>query len=246
MTGLYTFAVVDTASSEELAREGLRLIPSGRLAAVVENVEVTEFEGERLEQNLADREWLERMVRHHETVIESLLDGRGVVPMRFGSIFSTEDGLRAMLAENTDAFAAMLDDVRGRHEWGVRVNADREAMVRQLAPSASSASSGGDYLRRRRAEMQADGEVGTEAARIARELYEQLARHAERAVVLQPRQPSPETLVTTAYLVPFGDQEAFLRAAKELDNTYDGISLDVTGPWPPYSFISADVGGPRN
>jgi hypothetical protein len=246
VTGLYTYAVVDSASVADLARDGLRLIPGGRIAAVVEDVEVEEFEGDRLERNLADREWLERMVRHHESIIEGLLDGRAVVPMRFGSIFSTEDGLRRMLEESSADFAAMLDRVRGRHEWGVRVNADRDAMVRQLAPVARDASTGGDYLRRRRAEMQADGEVGIEAARIARELHEQLTRHAELAVVLQPRQPAPETLVTTAYLVPFDDQDVFLACVKELDNEYDGISLDVTGPWPPYSFISADVGGPRD
>jgi hypothetical protein len=245
VTGLYTFAVVDSASVDDLAREGLRLVPTDRIAAVVEDVDVEEFEGPRLEQNLADREWLERMVRRHESAIEALLDGRAVVPMRFGSIFSTESGLRAMLDDNAATFITMLDQVRGRHEWGVRINANREAMVRQLAPAASSASTGGDYLRRRRAELQADGEVDTEAARIARDLHQQLAGQAESAVVLQPRQPAPETLVTTAYLVPFGDQDAFLACAKELEDRYDGISIDVTGPWPPYSFISADVGGPH-
>jgi Gas vesicle synthesis protein GvpL/GvpF len=135
--------------------------------------------------------------------------------------------------------------VRGRQEWGVRITADRETMLRKLAPAATAASSGSDYLRRRRAEMQADNEVGAEAARIAREIYDQLSHYAERAVVLEPRQPAPETLATLAFLVPFVDQDAFLRFAKELDNSHDGTSLDVTGPWPPYSFISADVGGPR-
>lgn len=245
MTGLYTFAVVD-AEPEVALTDGLRVIEAGALSAIVKDVEVEDFEGERLERNLADRDWLERMVRHHEGVIESLLDGRAVVPMRFGSIFSTEDGLRAMLSEDGAAFADILERVRGRNEWGVRINADREALVRRLAPSSSEAGSGSDYLRRRRAEMQAGNEVGTEAAHAASEIHEQLSDVAERAVVLQPRQPAPETLVTTSYLVPFADQDAFLIKAKELGDLHDGISVEVNGPWPPYSFISADVGGPRD
>src|SRR3954447_26015837 len=96
-TGLYTFAVLDGDSVGDAELVPRRLVAVGPIAAVVENVAVAEFEGESLERNLADRDWLERMVRHHEVVIESLLGGRGVVPMRFGSIFSTEDGLRAML-----------------------------------------------------------------------------------------------------------------------------------------------------
>lgn len=243
MTGLYTFAVLDgDAASVDPA---LRVVTGGGVVAVVEDVEVEEFEGERLERNLSDPEWLERMVRHHESVIESLLGGCAVVPMRFGSIFSTEAGLRAMLEENATAFAEMLDCVRGRHEWGVRVVADRDAMVRQLAPAAASAGSGADYLRRRRAELQADSDIGVEAARIARELHDELSGQAERAVVLQPRQPMPHTLVTAAYLVPFADQQRFLARVQELDGRYDGVSLELTGPWPAYSFIGADVGGPR-
>jgi hypothetical protein len=244
MTGLYTFAVVDSHPAPTLPN-GLRPVRLGTLTAIVEDVDVAEFEGERLERNLSDREWLERMVRRHEGVIEGLLDGRAVVPMRFGSIFSTEDGLRAMLQESADEFIDMLARVRGRHEWGVRITADREALVRRQAPPATDASSGADYLRRRRAEMQADIDVGSEAAGIARELFEQLAECAERAVVLQPRQPAPDTLVTTSYLVAFEDQDAFLMRAKELDDQHDEIAVEVTGPWPPYSFLSADVGGPR-
>ena len=245
MTGLYTFAVLDRDSAPATG-DGLRVVVTDRLAAAVEEVDVSEFEGEKLEQNLADREWLERMVRHHESVIEGLLDGRTVVPMRFGSIFSTEDGLRSMLDDNADAFAVMLDRIRGRLEWGIRITAQRAALVRQLAPAASGAASGADYLRRRRAEMQADEKVGTEAGRLARELHEKLAHHAESAVVLQPRVPAPDTLVTAAYLVPLDDQEQFLACARNLDAEYDGFSIDVTGPWPAYSFIGADVGGPRS
>ena len=245
MTGLYTFAVVDAEPASALS-DGLRVVEAGPISAIVEDVEVEDFEGELLDRNLADRDWLERMVRHHESVIESLLDGRAVVPMRFGSIFSTEDGLRAMLREDGAALADMLARVRGRNEWGVRVNADREALVRRLAPSSSEADSGGDYLRRRKAEMQAGNDIGAQAVRIAGELHQQLASTAERAVVLQPRQRAPETLVTTSYLVAFDDQDAFLMKAKELGDQHEGITVEVTGPWPPYSFISADVGGPRS
>lgn len=245
MTALYTFAVVDPEPPLQLdGTSGLRLVTTSGLAAVVEPADVREYEGERLESNLADRGWLESAVRHHETVIEELLDGRAVVPMRFGSIFSAEEGLVAMLDENAARFAALLDSVRGRREWGVRILADREALVRRLAPSAAAATSGSDYLRRRRAEMQADNEVSAMAAEVANEVANQLAALAERHVLLQPRQPDPRTLCTASFLIPVANEGRFLAGTDALTRAHDGITLDVTGPWPPYSFTAADVGGP--
>src|SRR5439155_12281635 len=139
--------------------------------------------------------------------------------------------------------ADLLDSVRGRCEWGIRVVADRDVLTRQLAPSAKAATSGGDYLRRRRAELQAVGEVDDLGARIADELHSCLAAAAERSAVLQPRQPDPRLLLSTAYLVPFTGQEHFLARVSELQDAHAGVTVEVTGPWPAYSFTQADVGG---
>src|SRR5947208_3434171 len=221
---LYTFAVIDSYPLPQYDdAASIRVIEAGDIAAVVEDVDVAEYEGERLERNLGDQQWLERSVRHHETVIEDLLDGRAVVPMRFGSIFSHEQGLEAMLVENASRFHELLEGVRGRREWGVRIRADRQALVRQLAPSATSAGSGSDYLRRRRDEIQADGEAGTVAAGIARSVHEQLGAAAERSAVLEPRQRDQQTLMVAAYLVPIDVQQQFLDRATELAATRDGI-----------------------
>jgi Gas vesicle synthesis protein GvpL/GvpF len=246
MNALYTFAVVD--NNPEVLRDAdpqLRVVALGELAAVAEPVDVSQYEGERLEQNLNDRQWLENAVRHHEKVIEDLLARTAVVPMRFGSIFSDEDGLRSMLEENMTAFASLLQRVRGRTEWGVRILANADALVRQLAPSAKTATSGGDYLRNRRAELEAADQVTTVAGRIADDIHAQLTTAADEAAVLQPRQPSPQLLLSAAYLVSTADHERFLTCLRELQDAHAGVELDLSGPWPAYSFTSADVGGPR-
>ena len=245
MSALYTFAVVDSHPPLRFdVSARLRVVTAAGLSAVVEPADVAEYEGERLERNLADRGWLESAVRHHEGVIEELLDGRAVVPMRFGSIFSTEAGLVAMLDEHAARFSQLLDSVRGRREWGVRLLADRDALVRRLAPAATAATTGSDYLRRRRAEMQAGDEVSAMAAALSQEVTAELAALAEHHVLLHPRQADPGTLVTASFLIPVADEGRFLARAEELDAAHDGLSLVVTGPWPAYSFTAADVGGP--
>src|SRR5438309_1488512 len=81
------------------------------------------------------------------------------------------------------------------------VLAGADAMVRQLAPSAKTATSGGDYLRSRRAELEAADQVTTIAGRIADDIHAQLTTFADEAAVLRPRQPSPQLLLSAAYLV---------------------------------------------
>jgi hypothetical protein len=248
MTALYTFAVVEQPVALPDQGDGpadLRVVSAGGVAAVAEPVDVAEYESPRLEENLKDEAWLEGAVRHHERVIEELLDRTAVVPMRFGSIFSDEAGLRSMLEENADAFAQLLDTVRGRAEWGVRVLADRAALTSRVAPSTKTATSGSDYLRRRKAQLQASDQIGDLAAQIADEIHQRLTEVAEQSAVLQPRRADPELVLSAAYLVPRGGEERLLAAVGELHQAHADVTIDVTGPWPAYSFTSADVGGPR-
>ena len=39
-----------------------------------------------------------------------------------------------------------------------------------------------------------------------------------------------------AYLVEVGDAEAFARAVASMADAHPELSVELTGPWPPYSF----------
>jgi hypothetical protein len=49
-----------------------------------------------------------------------------------------------------------------------------------------------------------------------------------------------------AYLVPRSSLDAFLDAADEVRRDLGpAYRLDLSGPWPPYSFTTVDVAGPH-
>jgi hypothetical protein len=250
MSGVYTFAVVPaTATVSDLPPipdVHLRLIDADGVAAVAEQVDVTDFESPRLERNLADPAWLEHMVRQHEQVVEALLDRMPVLPMRFGSIFSDETALRAMLTRHVERLSELLRAVDGRVEWGVRLYLDRDAMVRELAPTAETATTGADYLRRRRDALQAQDHVQDLAGELADLVHRELSALAVDAVVLDPSRSEPTALLNAAYLVDRAVAAEFLARASDLDRAHAGCSLNVTGPWPAYSFTRIDVAGPEN
>lgn len=248
--GLYVYGIVETGSiGRHIETPGIGsdlplLIDVDGLTALVSGVDVSEFEGEALARNVETPEWLEQKVRAHEAVIEDALARAAVVPMRFGSIFSSTDGLRLMLTEHAGELRSALDRVRGRKEWGVKVHCDRRRLTEALAGSGTSAGSGRGYLMQKKAELEADARAAEAAAAVAATVHESLAGAASEAVASPSR--SGEVL-NGAYLVRDDERDAFMRRVEELQERHaPAFAFEVTGPWPPYNFTSADVGGPRS
>lgn len=247
--GVYVYGVVQTGSlTGAVGTPGVTgdlpaLFDVDGLSAVVCGVDVAEFEGEALERNVASPEWLEAKVRAHEAVLEDVLARAAVVPMRFGSIFSSPDGLRAMLTEHAGALRDALARVRGRTEWGVKLHCDASRLAGSISGGSSEPSSGRGYLMQRKAQLDAGARVSEAAATIAAETHEALAAVADEAVVTSAR---GNEVLNGAYLVHDLERGAFMRRVEELQRLHaDAFAFEVTGPWPPYNFTSADVGGPR-
>ena len=247
---LYVYALVHPGRRALPAIEGvgpgaLAAVDAGTVAAVAGPVDVAQFEPPALEHNLADPAWLERVVRAHEEVVEALLGAEPVLPMRFGSIFSDADAVRLMLEENASRLGELLDQVRGRVELGVTVRVDRDRLLRGAAPAADPAATGRDYLRRRQEELRAAEHIGSLTAALVDDIHCALTAAADRAAVLQPRRSDPALALSAAYLVPAAAMESFAARADEVRRNHAGVcSVEVTGPWPPYSFTSIDVSGP--
>jgi hypothetical protein len=228
-------------------------VESGPLAAVASPVPLDEFGEGPLREHLNDIDWLERMARTHESVLEQMLRGGPVVPVRVCTIYSSEDQVRAMLAERAAAFEDTLARVEGRAEWGVKALVDRAKLESHaveagaLEAEASAGAGGGAgaaYIARKRLATKVRDESERLILDTVRQAHSKLAGHAADAVVLpaQNRELSGhvgEMVLNGAYLVTEADHELFTSLVHELDARYDdaGFTLELSGPWPPYNFV---------
>ena len=151
----------------------------------------------------------------HEAVVEGLMAGRDLLPVRFGTLIADEDAATRALSERRDELLASLDRVRGAVELAVRVQrrGDEE-------PGPSSGASGRDYL-----------EAKVRRSEAASALHDRLAAAAREGKV----QAGPE-LLRGAYLVDRTEVDAFVSLVARLQREHDELDLLCTGPWPPYSF----------
>ena len=78
------------------------------------------------------------------------------------------------------------------------------------------------------------GEADDELLHLANQLYSDLRRSA-RAAVPFPR--DNRRLLSSAFLVEKTGWVEFIQRAENLAAAHSEITLDITGPWPPYDFV---------
>jgi hypothetical protein len=233
-------------------------IDGGDLAALVSRVPLSEFGEEPLRRNLNDLEWLERVARRHESVLEHALEHATIVPLRLCTIFEDEDGVRRMLEERRRTLTAALERLAGHQEWGVKLLVDREALEAAARAEDSEAdaleedldarSAGGAYMLRRRLERQVREAADRLAVSVADEVHARLQDWASDAVLNAPQNRDlsgheGEMLLNGAYLVETPKVERLRELVAELQDRYRrlGATLELTGPWPPYNFVPRGV-----
>lgn len=247
--GTWVYAVTsgDGTTPPELAGVGgapLRAVTGAGLVAVVSAVDLAEYGEEPLRANLEDLAWLEATARAHHNVIDAVAEAGPTVPMQLATVYRSEERVAAMLAERRDDLLAALDRIRGRSEWGIKIYVPEsagEATPAGTGRPGSSGRSGTAYLQRRRSELSAREHVRAAAASSAEEIHAELAALAAAARLHKPQHPQltgrPEPMILNAtYLVDDERVSVFCAAADELAGRHPAVRVELTGPWPPYSF----------
>jgi len=227
------------------------------LQAAVSRVPLNQYGEEELPERMRDMALVEADVRAHEAVVEALCQRNTVVPVRFCTIFCTEDGVRGMLTEHYCDFEDAIARLDGRQEWGVKVWVDRERLaqgieesrpgIAELKAKLAGQSPGAAYLARKELERAVAEAMETAMGECADGTHDRLSAHAEDAVTRPvPRVDTlgaaAELILNGAYLVPTARVDEFHRELEALRREFGplGFRHEVTGPWPPYSFVSYD------
>ena len=250
--GWYLYGVVSAgAAPVELKgltavdpRHGVSVLAEGELAGVASRVSLEEFDEAALPDRLGDATWLEQKIRAHEDVLESVLASAPVVPCRFCTVYRSEDDLRLFLADRSAALRDALARVAGKVELGVKAFAEPEPAATPEPEMSSEPGAGRAYLERRRAQKLAREELARLRAETAADLHERLLGAADDGVELALQKPElsgreEEMVFNGAYLV--SDRARFERELDALRTERSGLQLELTGPWPPYNFVPAEL-----
>ncbi len=226
----------------------------GDLAAVVSPVGLAEFGQEVIEEKLQSLEWVEAKVIIHSRVVDWAMERCPVLPMRFATIFHSEERIRGLLSERYEDFKSALAHLRGTEEWGVKLHARPEAFFRaRLAREVEAGqremaakSRGQAYLLGKRLEQSLRERCQCLLAETAEGVHRRLAGKAVDSCMneaMAGSNPGERTLLNAAYLVKKDRRDEFLTEAKAIqdDLAGSGMRLCPSGPWPSYNFSQVDL-----
>lgn len=250
-TWLYAVTTADAAGAGApagltgVAGEPVRVVEGAGLAAVVGSVPRGDFDERALRAHLEDLRWLERAARAHHRVIDAAAGTGRVIPLRFATLYHDDDRVRAMLEQRRADFAAALERVAGRTEWGVKAYVDPRAFLPDPGEeeAAGGRRPGAAYLARRRAERQEQETAHLRASERAEEIHAALAGLAVAIAEHPPQDTSLAAyegwmVLNNSYLVPDDRADDFSATVTALGERFPEITLELSGPWPPYSFTA--------
>ena len=250
-TGLYAFAIiparpVDLAGATGIDGETkLRIVEHGELGLVVSPMRL-DLMDDVSEDDLSETGALATLARRHDRVVRAVFEHGPVLPLRFGTVVSGDEGARQLLAERADIAWRRLAHLDTHREWGVRLTRDHDAADPADEDRRDRrAMTGSSYLASRREALQRAQRAEQQTAALGAEVEEALRAHAVD-LVHRGGGPGSGLVADLAYLVPSAEQERFLAAADRLrsDISDRGAVLEVTGPWPPYSFATLESADP--
>lgn len=257
MTLVYLYAVGPALTAGWLAANDLpgiagspvRAVCERQLTAAVSDVPADQFDQEPLDRNVVDPEWLAPHAAAHHEVNAALLDGVGtILPLAFGTIFRSEEGVLGALRDRAAELEIALTALAGRVEWVCTLDRDRRAAGEHLqrmreteSGGQRSESPGKAYLIKRKAEVASVDDLRTldhEARSQFRAVLDGLSGEVTEEPIIEG---GPAARCTV--LLPRNDGPSLLAALERFEDSWAerGYAPRADGPWPPYRY-SARVG----
>jgi hypothetical protein len=226
----------------------MRAIPAGAgLWLIVATVPAKDYDEPALAKGLQNLDWVGRRAMAHEAVIEQFLSARAVLPMQLFTLFTSDERAVQHVARQRKGILAVLKRIEKKVEWGLRLTFDEGAVRTSVEASAGKRAketpSGAAYLARKRDLLDVTrGRLKAargEADRLFAALKKEAAESRRRSETEQAS-AGARLLLDAAFLVPASRTRAFRAAVGRHARTIgaNGIVVSLTGPWPPYNFIS--------
>lgn len=258
---LYGIGLASSVAEQErldaiLDENEIRTVRHGDLVAFVRSVPLAEFSEQSIQERLQDQEWLMHAVQHHHQVIADLSAQLTLLPSTFGAVYESEDAVSDSLEANQGPLTDRLREVSGCDEWALHLFRD-EAGVRErvleadpelqrMSRELESAPTGRAYLLRQQLEKRLSQAIEEQQLAVADAVLEQVEQYTRGIQVEEPRtggdsESDDVEIARASLLVPGEQSESMLDALDAAAESTPGIRVEVSGPWPVYSFANTET-----
>jgi hypothetical protein len=177
-----------------------------------------------------------------------------IVPLRAFSMFSSEDAVREYLEANAEAFKRVLDRLDGKQEWTLRIEFDPEGWsesvtkridsLRSMTDDIDKAAPGKAFLLRKKLDDAKKAASKDAEQQIVTEIESAILDALPCETIAESRQERSGGFPQINVLINRDEESRLQDLQLTLNDRYasEGVSVALTGPWPPYSFAAMSNG----
>lgn len=267
MKGLYLYGICLCFSkkTERLLQvngvkgERVFCIPYKDITAIVESVFLKEFKSKEIKRKaMEDMQWIKEKALLHQAVLDAVMSkfSGPIIPMKFGTIFKTKQGLIHSLKENYSKFKNSLENLKSKQEWSLKVYLNRKIFQEELKKHSLAAqkkekeiqrlSEGIAYFRQKQIDDLVSKEVDKVLPSYIESFFEILKKQAEQGIKgkILEKELTGKTLpmvLNGIFLISEKKVEDFVKEIDKLNKEYmsKGFEFEHSGPWPAYNFVAS-------
>jgi len=241
--GRYVYCIMDGGGkSQNFGKMGLEnnevyTIPHKDISAVVGKITFKEMQPD-----------VDSIITHQKVVEKSRSMGT-TLPVRFGIMFKTDEGVKQLLVKSYNDFRSKMNKLHGKEEFGIKVILEKPGMekIKSMVMSSSSeakkikreiskSGQGESYFLKMKMDESIKIETLKKIDEITGEIHNELSNIVSDSAVL--KSDLQEIVLNTAYLIDKNEITKFIESVEKIKTQYKkhGLVIHQSGPWAPYSF----------
>jgi hypothetical protein len=226
------------------------LIADAGIACVVSSVRARDYHSSVIGRTTSEQlQWVTPRAWRHHDIVRQLQARTAVIPLKFGTLCNSADDVRDMLARRRMAIAALLGRLAGKDEWTLTIRVDRErvaALVERtdsdllaLGAEEQVLRDGRAYFARKKRQRRLEDLLASHMSSITQMVHERLGNLVDVCAVEHTQASGAALLVERLRFSALTQSLADL----ETEHAVCGLSLELSGPWAPYSFVTDCLDG---
>jgi hypothetical protein len=239
--GKYLYCVMEGAQNHHFGDIGLfnnqtYTVSYKDISAVVSNTPFKEMQPD-----------IENITAHQRVVDESRLHGT-TLPVRFGIMFKSDEGVKKMLAKSYTELKSKATKLKGRDEFGLKIIMDQSDLkkftpisqdnpeIKKIKKEISSSGKGTAYFLKMKMDEAIRNETFKKMDQLSGQIHRELTKAAEESCLL--KSDFDQIVLNAAYLINRDNTTKFHQKLDSLKKKYEsgGLMFHLSGPWAPYSF----------
>ncbi|MFI5406806.1 MAG: GvpL/GvpF family gas vesicle protein [Nitrososphaerales archaeon] len=239
--GRYVYGIVDNNIKDDLGNIGLYdssvyKIPFKDISALVSPILFKEIHPSVNEIN------------SHQRVVETSRERWTTLPVRFGTMFKSDDGVKEFLTRSYKELRAKITKFKNKEEYGLKVIIDKDELlkidlkiednqeIKKIKEEMVEAGEGASYFLKMKLDEAMRTEILKKVDAIGNDIHKQLSDISTTSCTL--RSELAQVMLNASYLIDKHEKDRFDLQIDKIKRKYEslGITLHVSGPWAPYSF----------